>query len=101
MGNKPINETKFGKYLIDAVENLSDDVVAKLPVQKLLNKTNELIDEFTHFVPDAIYTTIDDVLWPAQKIWTTAQLVTRIAWPLRLFGEGQFRMGLDGFRQLG
>ena len=95
-GNKPINETKFGKYLIDAVENLSDDVVAKLPVQKLLNKTNETIDKFTHFVPDAIYTTIDDVLWPAQKIWTTAQLVTRIAWPLRLFGEGQFRMGLDG-----
>ena len=39
---------------------------------------------------------IPDLLWPLQKLWTGAQLITRIAWPLRLFGEGQFRMGLDG-----
>ena len=35
---------------------------------------------------------IPDLLWPLQKLWTGAQLITRIAWPLRLFGEGQFRM---------
>jgi len=37
-----------------------------------------------------------DIAWEGQKKWTGAQLVTRVAWPLRIFGESQFRMGLAG-----
>lgn len=90
----PIKETKMYNIINDTVEQLPKGV--QTPIQNILGPTVRGADFFKQFAPGAMFDFIDDMLWPYQKLWTGAQLVTRVAWPLRILGESQFRMGLDG-----
>ena len=92
--NKDIGNTKLVTLAKNFVDDLPEASRVRLPIEKLLEKVPD-VDMLVSFAPEVIRS-ISDVLWPLQKIWTGAQLITRIAWPLRLFGEGQFRMGLAG-----
>ena len=92
--NKDIGNTKLVTLAKNFVDDLPEASRVRLPIEKLLEKVPD-VDMLVSFAPEVIRS-LSDVLWPLQKIWTGAQLITRIAWPLRLFGEGQFRMGLDG-----
>jgi len=93
--NIDIGNTRLVNLAQNFIEDLPESSKLKLPVQNLLENVVPKADMLLSFVPETLRT-FSDVLWPAQKIWTGAQLITRIAWPLRLFGEGQFRMGLAG-----
>ena len=93
--NIDVGETKLVKLATQFIDDLPETSKIKLPVQNLIKDVADYADMLVSFGPQTIRT-IPDALWPLQKIWTGAQLITRIAWPLRLFGEGQFRMGLDG-----
>jgi len=94
--NIDVGKTKLVNLAKNYIDDLPETSKIKLPVESLLKNVVPKVDMLVSFVPETSRNFIDDVLWPAQKIWTGAQLITRIAWPLRLFGEGQFRMGLDG-----
>lgn len=93
--NIDLGDTKLVNLAQRFINNLPDATKAKLPVEQLLKDVVGKGDMLLQFAPLTIRS-IPDLLWPLQKLWTGAQLITRIAWPLRLFGEGQFRMGLDG-----
>lgn len=93
--NIDVGDTKLVNLAKNFVDDLPEASRLKLPVESLLENVVPKVDMLVSFAPEVIRT-IPDVLWPLQKIWTGAQLITRVAWPLRLFGEGQFRMGLDG-----
>ena len=94
--NIDIGNTKLATLARNFIDDLPESSKLKLPVENLLENVVPKVDMLVSFVPETSRNFIDYVLWPAQKIWTGAQLITRIAWPVRLFGEGQFRMGLDG-----
>ncbi len=93
--NIDVGQTKISKLAKSFIDDLPETSKAKLPVQNLIKNVELKADFLLEFAPGTIRN-LSDALWPFQKVWTGAQLVTRIAWPLRLFGEGQFRMGLDG-----
>jgi len=90
----PIKETKMYNLVDEAIRALPEGV--QTPIDNILGPTVRGLDFFKEFVPGLMFDTIDAILWPYQKIWTGAQLVTRVAWPLRIFAESQFRMGLEG-----
>ena len=94
--NIDVGNTKLVTLARNFIDDLPESSRLKLPVENLLENVVPKVDMLVSFIPETSRNFIDDVLWPAQKIWTAAQLITRIAWPVRLFGEGQFRMGLDG-----
>ena len=96
----PLNETSGFKGLQEVVAKIPG---VKTPVDDILKNIPEKYTDLMMAVPGEkvsgqglVYGTIDKMLWPAQKIWTGVQLITRPAWTLRIFGESQFRMGLDG-----
>jgi hypothetical protein len=93
--NIDIDNTKLVNLAKNFINDLPETSRIKLPVESLLESVVPKTEMLVSFIPETI-SSLSDLLWPAQKIWTGAQLITRIAWPLRLFGEGQFRMGLDG-----
>ena len=80
--NIDVGQTKISKLAKSFIDDLPETSKAKLPVQNLIKNVELKADFFLDFAPDAIRT-IPDALWPLQKIWTGAQLVTRIAWPWR------------------
>tara|TARA_Y100000361_G_scaffold132936_1_gene130785 strand:- start:4175 stop:9172 length:4998 start_codon:yes stop_codon:yes gene_type:complete len=83
LNNKRLSKGIVGKF--------NDDTT----LGKILKKAN--IEELGD-VP-GLYWTASEFLWTTQKFWKRNQLVTRVAYPLRLVGEGQARMwlfGLDG-----
>ena len=83
LNNKRLSKGIVGKF--------NDDTT----LGKILKKAN--IEELGD-VP-GLYWKASEFLWTTQKFWKRNQLVTRVAYPLRLVGEGQARMwlfGLDG-----
>ncbi len=83
-------EFKLSTMIDDTAELLPKGITT--PVDKILGKTFPPIFKGLQVGRDKLV----DNLWELQKKWTGAQLVTRVAWPLRIFGESQFRMGLAG-----
>jgi hypothetical protein len=80
LNNKRLSKGIVGKF--------NDDTT----LGKILKKAN--IEELGD-VP-GLYWTASEFLWTTQKFWKRNQLVTRVAYPLRLVGEGQARMWLFG-----
>ena len=80
------------------IANMIDNTAIELPkglttpIDKILGKSVPQVFKGLKKGRDQLV----DVAWNLQKKWTGAQLVTRVAWPLRIFAESQFRMGLAG-----
>ena len=68
-------------------------------IGKILNKSGIAQNDMFKTVPE-LYWSTGEFLWSTQKVWTRMQLVTRIAYPLRLIAEGQPRMWLYGLDAL-
>ena len=96
----PLNETSGFKGLQEVAAKIPG---VKTPVDDILKNIPEKYTDLMMAAPGKkvsgqglVYGTMDRILWPFQKTWTGVQLITRPAWTLRIFGESQFRMGLDG-----
>jgi len=68
-------------------------------VGQILTKSGIAENEMFKTIPE-LYWSTGEFLWATQKVWTRLQLVTRIAYPLRLIAEGQPRMWLYGLDAL-
>jgi len=96
----PLNKTSGFRGLQEVASKIPG---VNTPVDDILKNIPEKYTDLMMAAPGKkvsgqglVYGTMDRMLWPFQKVWTGVQLITRPAWTLRIFGESQFRMGLDG-----
>lgn len=84
-------EITTGKKLVGSMPFLSDDLLKNKWIEK-----SRIVDS-----PRLITRTGINLLWGVQKgIWVPLQLVTRIAFPVRITGDGQAKLSADGWASL-